>query len=204
MRVLKALYQGETVWYPKNAEMAWITASKQCRVSTLHQMDDEGLIEFEERGNDLYPDTVAKLTNKGFEALPNIDPHKLDDFARGYVECALWSTNDNSDPQGGEPLNQNYDITDIEQTTLKKMVADCCKFQRNCHNRLKDAYELYKSVDGSPQASAGHDFWLTRNGHGAGFWDRGFPDNVAEFLTEEARYFKPFDLIVENGVISEP
>ncbi len=27
---------------------------------------------------------------------------------------------------------------------------------------------------------AGHDFWLTRNGHGAGFWDRGLDSQVED------------------------
>lgn len=27
---------------------------------------------------------------------------------------------------------------------------------------------------------AGHDFWLTRNGHGAGFWDRGLDSQIED------------------------
>lgn len=29
---------------------------------------------------------------------------KHDAFTSAYIECALWSTNDESTPQGGEPL----------------------------------------------------------------------------------------------------
>ena len=36
--------------------------------------------------------------------------------------------------------------------------------------------------------AAGHDFALTRNGHGAGFWDRGYGD-VGTFLSDAARTF---------------
>jgi hypothetical protein len=32
----------------------------------------------------------------------------------------------------------------------------------------------------------GHDLWLTRNGHGAGFWDRGLGD-VGDKLTAIAK-----------------
>jgi len=28
----------------------------------------------------------------------------------------------------------------------------------------------------------GHDFWLTRNGHGSGFWDRQYDNDPAETL----------------------
>ena len=30
-----------------------------------------------------------------------------------------------------------------------------------------------KLLQDIPLAQIGHDLWLTRNGHGAGFWDRG-------------------------------
>ena len=36
---------------------------------------------------------------------------------------------------------------------------------------------------------AGHDFWLTRNGHGAGFWDGDYPESEETILTDAARTF---------------
>ena len=35
-------------------------------------------------------------------------------------------------------------------------------------------------------AGHGHDFWLTRNRHGAGFWDRGYPEAIGKALTDAA------------------
>ena len=32
----------------------------------------------------------------------------------------------------------------------------------------------------------GHDLWLTRNGHGAGFWDGDYPDDIEDTLTKGA------------------
>lgn len=40
--------------------------------------------------------------------------------------------------------------------------------------------------------AAGHDFALTRNGHGAGFWDRGYGD-VGQRLTEAAHVYGSSD-----------
>src|SRR5208282_4942052 len=34
----------------------------------------------------------------------------IDKFTQAYIVAALWSSNDNSDPSGGEPLDSNYDI----------------------------------------------------------------------------------------------
>lgn len=47
--------------------------------------------------------------------------------------------------------------------------ADCAGFQETNEALLSLAYE--RGAYG--EAQAGHDFWLTRNGHGCGFWDRG-------------------------------
>ena len=38
--------------------------------------------------------------------------------------------------------------------------------------------------------------WLTRNGHGAGFWDGDWPEPVASRLTKSAKRFGSFDLYV--------
>lgn len=44
---------------------------------------------------------------------------------------------------------------------------------------------------------AGHDFWLTRNGHGAGFWDRSELDKPTQGrLTKAAHAFGNSDLYV--------
>ena len=47
---------------------------------------------------------------------------QLDVFTRSYVEAALWSTNDNSDDQGGEPLDKNYGPGDIAPETMELMI----------------------------------------------------------------------------------
>jgi hypothetical protein len=65
------------------------------------------------------------------------------------------------------------------------MREDCNVFMRN--NR----FDLMV-VDPS---QAGHDFWLTRNGHGAGFWDRGLGD-IGDRLSVAARAFGEVNLYV--------
>lgn len=46
----------------------------------------------------------------------------------------------------------------------------------------------------------GHDLWLTRGGHGAGFWDRGLPNG--DKLTEICKLAEfNSEVYVENGVV---
>jgi len=131
-----------------------------------------------------------------------INTDNLDDFTCAYIECALWSTNG----EDGEPLDSLYDITDISDNTLKAMIADCKLFQTINANLLAEAYahKDYYSEQFTSQTKAGHDFWFTRNHHGAGFWDRGLGD-IGDKLTALCGYegiYKPVDLYVgDNGQV---
>ena len=104
---------------------------------------------------------------------------KLDTFTRVYVECALWSSTDDD----GEPLDASYGPEDIALQTLGQMILDC------------EAFQAYLAP-GESLAQAGHDFWLTRNGHGAGFWDGDYPKARGKELTGLCRPFGSFDLYV--------
>jgi hypothetical protein len=129
----------------------------------------------------------------------------LDPFTRHYLICALWSSTDNSTPQGGEPLDRNYCIDDIAPAMLQHTIDDCAKFQRENAQLLEQAYAMPGYAgrgDGySGEECAGHDFWLTRCGHGAGFWDRGLGE-VGDTLTKACKAFGNVDLYVgDDGFI---
>jgi hypothetical protein len=129
-------------------------------------------------------------------------PEVPDTFTQSYIETALWSSTDNSDDSGGDPLDQNYSASDLTVDTLRAMVEDCKKFQAENSPMLARAYVEGKGARGRYDAgSAGHDFWLTRNGHGAGFWDGDLPKDVGEALTRASKKFGEFDLSVERGKI---
>lgn len=99
---------------------------------------------------------------------------ETDRFIASYIEAALWSTTDESREDGGDYLDANYDRDDIEP-------ASRAEIWRECRNFL-EAMRPY--INGFIE-QAGHDFWLTRNGHGAGFWDRPelYGKKNAEILT---------------------
>lgn len=120
-----------------------------------------------------------------------MDIDGLDTFTRAYMICALWSTNDESTPSGGVPLDDNYGLENISEETAAVMIADCEKFQA----------ENKDDIDGR-DSQAGHDFWLTRNGHGAGFWEKSdWPEEPGRRMTDASKAFGEFNLYVENGVI---
>lgn len=118
-------------------------------------------------------------------------------FAQHYIIAALWSTNDESNDQGGEPLEDNYSAADLAPEALASIEADCARFERENAALLAQAYKLYRPHPDAPtpECSAGHDFWFTRNGHGVGFWDRGLGD-VGQALTAACHVFGTCDIYV--------
>lgn len=79
---------------------------------------------------------------------------KEQEFIDAYLEAVDFTeTGDTDQPDNG---------AELDETFMRESVIDCLAFYgRIC---------CYLSDDHIGQA--GHDFWLTRNGHGAGFWDR--------------------------------
>jgi hypothetical protein len=115
----------------------------------------------------------------------------MDRFTSAFIEAALWSSTDNSDDSGGRPLDANYGVEDFAPETLASIVADCKAFQ-----------EAHADDIGSELERAGHDFWLTRNGHGAGFWDGDWEDDIGAKLTEASHGFGSVDLYIgDDGLI---
>ena len=114
---------------------------------------------------------------------------RLDSFTRSYIETALWSSMDNANDQGGEPLDANYGPDDIDPETMAQMITDCTSFQDRNAGLLSDS--------GLADKRAGFYFWLSRNGHGSGFFDEDL-----DALQDAAKAYGSFDLYVgDDGVI---
>jgi hypothetical protein len=98
----------------------------------------------------------------------------IDSFTEHYLICALWSSVDNQD----NPMDDNFSLEDLSKEAVIKAKKDCESFQDQAASML----------DSWDNEQAGHDFWLTRNGHGTGFWDRENMQFTKE-LTELSKKF---------------
>ena len=109
----------------------------------------------------------------------------MNKFAQDYITTALWSSTDDD----GEPLDGLYSVYDIAPECLETMLADCADFEESFGDKC---YET---------DHPGHDFWLTRNGHGAGFWDGDYPVQ-GEYLTKMSKAYGECNLYVgDDGLI---
>jgi hypothetical protein len=116
-------------------------------------------------------------------------PFWFKEFYNAYVEAALWSS---MDDDGNSLDSAVYEDAEIAPETVEKMKADCTQFV------LQNRDDIVDDV-----TQAGHDFWLTRNGHGCGFNDGDWPDEVAERLYRASKAFGQVDLYVgdDDGYI---
>ena len=110
----------------------------------------------------------------------------FDVFHNAFMTAALWSSTDNN----GDPLDSNYDSSDIddESATNLEAVARYFWFRYSCYlEGIAKANGRYAGSHGyTLDALAGHDLWLTMCGHGAGFWDRDFYEMESDvFISDE-------------------
>jgi hypothetical protein len=132
----------------------------------------------------------------------DIAPESLDGFTVGYIMAMFWTSEapgvTTEEWQTTEDHNEgsipgDVGFADLAPDALAKIVKECAAFQLRYLADLAICYTGFHH-NGLPydEASAGHDFWLTRNGHGAGFWDRfqpGTPQNAAaDRLSEVCRH----------------
>lgn len=124
--------------------------------------------------------------------LPKTTPDfaKLPLFVQGYLKAVFWT---DASPDSEEEL-RDLGYSDLAHKALQTVVNECQNFEANAAPLLTLAY----SRDGYSEERAGHDFWLTRNHHGAGFWDRDEIDagDLGDKLTKIAHSFGDAYLMV--------
>ncbi|MGY2987684.1 hypothetical protein [Bradyrhizobium sp. USDA 4508] len=94
----------------------------------------------------------------------------MDSFTQGYVH-AIFFTECHSD----NPELKDCTLDDVSPEMMQAIEADCRDFQEANVELLERVNGVTGRYERSPydDERAGTDFWFTRNGHGAGFWDRG-------------------------------
>lgn len=93
----------------------------------------------------------------------------------GYLECARWADEETIEVYDNLPIREaEEDVTDFL-------------------NILKDKNILEQALKHASPEHIGHDLWLTRQGHGAGFWDGDYPRELGDELTKVAEMFASYN-----------
>lgn len=124
--------------------------------------------------------------------------HEADPFLQGYIDAALFTTD--PEPPGGCDYVESGRADELWPAMpdwfIERARKDCAAFTaQNCALLVKA---------GDPWRN-GADFWYSRNGHGVGFWDRGYPEEIADPLTEAAHKFgEVYDFRAEDfGLVTK-
>jgi hypothetical protein len=135
----------------------------------------------DEYGYDWHVKQVPTETGHSFHVASGADLPYLFDRVPGledYLEAALWASSD----EDGEPLDR------LDGEWHPDSVLKAAKDLRDFHEYVAEALppEVSDALK-EDLTGAAHDFWLSRNGHGAGFFDGDWPHRRA--LQDAAKTF---------------
>lgn len=116
------------------------------------------------------------------------DSADLRAFLRGYLACAEWLAGCDVNPDGELSDDRRDKARGWTRRAQREARQDCRAFLKAQRADLT----AYCVASGRDMESAGHDFWLSRNGHGGGFFDRG-NDPVFDRLQGAARVWRGVD-----------
>ena len=150
----------------------------------------------------------------------------INEILKGYIVAALWTEEerlndeygvddeliygDNDDDELEKIINLSSNINkkgfdtftkeDIEDNSLIKAYTDIKEFIKKVG---EDTIESAITEDNVEPDTIGHDLWLTRNGHGAGFFDGHYDEEIEEKFLNASREMGSVDLYInENGKLS--
>jgi len=146
--------------------------------------------------------------NKYIKLFENFHQLNIARIVDSYLECALWTEEDNLEEDDDNDYKEIYG--DNEDSELKKIVPDV---DINIHNFSDDskitAYLDIKkflelagdAVNDISESDLGHDIWLSRNGHGAGFFDRGYDNDIEKRLMDAAEALGEIHIFISDDKI---
>lgn len=146
-----------------------------------------------------YSDIVENLPEEKlnrFVTAQVISDEQKDRIVNSYLEAALWTAGED---EIGEPMTDSYTIHDFAPEVKEQAYRDIEKFISKNVLQASDALSNKSyQYGGDSMTQFGHDFLLTRNGEGAGFWDREAlkPIGVGEALTEGSKEFRSLTVVV--------
>ncbi|RUP37982.1 MAG: hypothetical protein EKK63_13835 [Acinetobacter sp.] len=118
----------------------------------------------------------------------------MDAFTKAYITAMFFT-------ELGEDNLKDAGLPEISTELMEKIEKDCAEFQAKAGELISDEFCHYKECPTIDYA--GHDFWLTRNHHGCGFWEKhDWAEPASTKLTELAHSFGQMDVYLgDDGKI---
>ena len=119
-----------------------------------------------------------------------------------YLECAIWTDEERLKEENTEGY-EGDEVKDI----IPEADLTISNFSDNSKIKAYQDIKLFlkyagDAVDGIDEEQLGHDIWLSRNGHGAGFFDRGYDDKIEKILMDSAHKIGSADIYLgDDGLL---
>jgi hypothetical protein len=167
----------------------------------------------EEYEDDIRPYINESLLNQD-GSLGDLSQSEINEILKGYIECALWTEEERlSDEMVNDEDDEDIDDMDeiekliyLQQNFSRKSLDSFFEEDIDGDSRI-DAYldikkfiklagddAIAEAIDDNGAFQLGMDIWLTRNGHGSGFFDRNYIHE--DSLTTAAQQLKSKDLVI--------
>lgn len=154
----------------------------------------------------------------------SVTQEEIKEILKGYLEAAIWTEeerlnseyssdydevfNDDDDDDSISDIDKlvklsanmnnkgidKFSKEDIEVDSLIKTYTDIKQFLTMVGNNVDVA------IDENGLQQLGHDIWLTRNRHGAGFFDRGYDDEIEKLLMDASHKLGEVDLYINDNM----
>lgn len=130
-----------------------------------------------------------------------------------YLETQLWTGHldymTNTSEFNGEPLVSDSVLDSV--CSVEDLSAEVLNSARedveNFLDQVGEFLHYFPNIEELSAEQMGHDFSLTRNGHGAGFWDRGL-EELGQYLTTAANGYGSSSLyggiVLKDSTLPDP
>jgi len=140
----------------------------------------------EEELQNYLQDKIDELKNQmGYDDDDEDEVSDIDMIIKSYSENPYLKELENK-------LINGFDENDINSVSKSKTRKEIEEFI----NLLSDT-----TLDEVEPFDLGMDFWLTRNHHGSGFWDKGYSEEAEEDLMSVVKNFKEKNLIIGDDMM---
>jgi len=116
------------------------------------------------------------------------------------LQVILWAECDIDEDGNSEPLDRNYTINDIEDKSMEFIIGKYREFKsqyfQECLESVDDK-ELYSDI----ACQFSQDYWLSCNGHGAGFFDSIWSKEQCQKMQAIARQEGSYYAHSDNGIV---
>lgn len=118
-----------------------------------------------------------------------------------YLETILWAETvslpciEDDLVDGKMDVDKNHPLYGVEECKPLDDYFGCINFTEKALRKAEtevtawfkylEARRLYaRALEYTDDKHIAHDFWLTRNGHGCGYWDGDYGDKLGDLLTK--------------------